>query len=143
LAAIGQAAGAVLSRKGYVVMQASGETIDGATAAYQRIFGGIGVAVLFFLWMCWRGDKMTTPVPWRKASRWVVINALSGPVIGVACFQWALSAAPSGVVLAIVATQPIAVIPLSYFLEGDKPSARSLIGGSVAVAGVVALMLAR
>jgi len=144
LAALGQAGGAVLSRKGYLLMQATGETLDGGTAAYQRIVGGVGVALVFFLWLRWRGNgaEMARGA-WRKAAPWITVNALSGPVIGVACFQWALATAPSGVVLAIVATQPLAVMPLAYVLEGDRPSVRSLIGGAVAVAGVAALALAR
>ena len=44
-------------------------------------------------------------------------------------------------VLAIVATTPLAVIPFTYVLEGERPSVQSLIGGAVAVLGAVALTL--
>jgi drug/metabolite transporter (DMT)-like permease len=47
------------------------------------------------------------------------------------------------VVLPIVATMPIVVIPFAYFLEGDRPSARSLAGGVLAVLGAIALALIR
>jgi drug/metabolite transporter (DMT)-like permease len=46
-------------------------------------------------------------------------------------------------VLPIVATTPLVIIPLSYLLEGERPSRRSLAGGAIAVAGAVALALAR
>jgi drug/metabolite transporter (DMT)-like permease len=78
---------------------------------------------------------------WRKAWPWVIINVLGGPVIGVSCYQWALSTTPSGIVLPIVATVPLAVIPFAYRLEGDRPGWRSLAGGIIAVAGVIALTL--
>jgi drug/metabolite transporter (DMT)-like permease len=144
IAALGQAGGAVLSRKGFQVTQMAGLTLDGGTAAYQRILGGVGVAQAFFIWLQWRGNSGQRPAgAWRKAVPWITVNALAGPVVGVACFQWALAIAPSGVVLPIVATVPLAVMPLSFVLEGDRPSMRSLIGSAIAIAGVVALTLVR
>jgi len=71
----------------------------------------------------------------------VVLNSLAGPTLGVGCYQWALATEPSGIVLPIVATLPIAVIPFAYLLEGERPTARSLAGGLLAVLGAVALAL--
>jgi drug/metabolite transporter (DMT)-like permease len=71
----------------------------------------------------------------------VLLNALAGPTLGVACFQWALRSTPSGIVLPIVATTPLAVIPFTYYLENDRPGIRSLAGGALAVAGVAGLTL--
>jgi drug/metabolite transporter (DMT)-like permease len=143
LAAIGQGGGAVLSRKAFQVAAQAGQSIDGGTAAYQRILGGIGVAAVYFVWV--RGRNLTlTPgksIEWRKAWPWVVVNTLGGPVLGVGCYQWALSTTPSGIVLPIVATLPLVVIPFAWRLEGDRPGGRSIIGGMIAVAGVIALTL--
>jgi drug/metabolite transporter (DMT)-like permease len=69
--------------------------------------------------------------------------ALFGPVVGVACYQWALATAPSGIVLPIVALCPVVILPLSYFWEGDRPHPRSYVGGAVAVACAIGLALAR
>jgi len=41
--------------------------------------------------------------------------------------------------LPIVAVTPIVIIPFSYRIEGERPSIRSLLGGSMAVACAVAL----
>jgi len=71
----------------------------------------------------------------------VVLNAIVGPALGVACFQWALSISPSGIVLPIVATTPVVTIPLAYWMDGDRPSLRSIVGGVIAVTGTVALAL--
>jgi drug/metabolite transporter (DMT)-like permease len=56
-----------------------------------------------------------------------VANALVGATLGVSCYQWALKAAPSSVVLAFV-------------LEGTRPTPRAMVGAVVAVVGVVVLV---
>src|SRR6185436_20182894 len=48
ITALGQSFGAVLSRKAYGVARQTGENIDGITAAYQRILGGLLVALLCY-----------------------------------------------------------------------------------------------
>jgi drug/metabolite transporter (DMT)-like permease len=141
LAAIGQGGGAVLSRRAFQVVAHAGQSIDGGTAAYQRILGGIGVAAVYFVWVRSRQATVTDYIEWRKAWPWVVVNTLGGPVFGVGCYQWALSTTPSGIVLPIVATLPLVVIPFAWRLEGDRPGGRSIIGGMIAVAGVIALTL--
>ncbi len=152
IAALGQGGGAVITRKAYAVAQQAGVSIDGGTAAYQRILGGLGLTLVFLL--VYRGvrrwrrpaiqDQGTarTPRPWARAWPWVLVNSLAGPAIGVACYQWALSIAPTGVVLAIVASTPLAIIPFAYLLNGERPGVPSLIGGLIAVIGAMALTLA-
>lgn len=154
LASFCQALGAVLSRKGFAVAQAAGENIDGITAAYQRILGGVllGAAVFAVVKYNLRSPHpeplplqggvggVTVASPWRRAWPMVLINGLAGPALGVSCYQWALKTTPTGVVLPIVAITPIVIIPFSYYLEGERPGKRSLLGGAIAVAGAVALV---
>ncbi len=143
LAAIGQGGGAVLSRKASLAAAHAGQSIDGGTAAFQRIIGGIGVAVIYFGYRWLRGTHThgLAQLEWRKSWPWVLLNTIGGPVLGVACYQWALSTTPSGIVLPIVATLPLAVIPVAWRFEGDRPGKQSVLGGIIAVAGVVALTL--
>jgi drug/metabolite transporter (DMT)-like permease len=145
VAALGQALGAVLSRKAYQVAALAGQSIDGGTAAYQRILGGLGVAALFFVVIQaqTKESKARSPGAWGAAWPWIIFNVLAGPTVGVSCYQWALATTPSGIVLPIVATTPLVIIPFSYKVEGDRPGVRSLIGGAIAVAGAVALTLVR
>ena len=139
-AAVGQGAGAVLSRQAYRVAERAGEHIDGLTAAYQRIIAGLAVGILVWLISRWRGRS---EVKERNGEKhlwaWVVTNALAGPAIGVACYQWALSQQPTGIVLPIVALTPLVIIPFSRYVEGERPRKRSLAGGVVAVIGVFIL----
>jgi drug/metabolite transporter (DMT)-like permease len=155
LAAFGQGFGAVLSRKAFDVARLAGENPDGLTAAYQRslgglIFGGLCLLVVKRHWigrfatrssgepdLAGRADK------WRGAWRWVLLNAVTGPALGVSCYQWGLKVAPTGVVLTIVAITPLVIIPLAARVEGEKPGRRSLMGGILAVLGAVGLALTR
>lgn len=145
-AAVGQGLGAVISRRAYDVATATGESVDGITAAYQRIAGGVVLTVGYFVVRAWlRRERNDTPKvkPTVLAHGWVVLNSLCGAVIGVSCYQWALSTTPAGIVLPIVATTPLVIVPLAWWFERERPTRRSLLGGLVAVAGVVALALAR
>ena len=152
IAAYGQGFGAVLSRKAYAIIEASGGKIDGITAAFQRVVGGVLVSGLFVLVVKRReilaqlpGAKHPEDLPavnpdrWRKGWYWIVLNGLAGPTLGVSCYQWALLNNGTGVVMPIVALTPLAVVPLAYFIEGERPSLRSIIGGVIAVIGAVAL----
>jgi len=146
LAAAGQGIGAVLSRRAYEITTDAGMTIDGITAAYQRISGGLLITAAYFAWIWWRERQAAATRPSHRFNQrgmgYMFGNAMLGPIIGVSCYQWALATTPSGIVLPIVATTPLVLIPLTCWFEGDRPSKRSLAGGAVAVAGVVALTLA-
>ncbi len=144
LAGLGQGGGAVLSRKAYLTAALAHQHVDGGTAAYQRMVGGLGLVLAFFLLVSIRhGTDDGRSRGWRRAGPWIVAHTLTGPVVGVSCYQWALGTTPSGIVLPIVATTPLAVIPLACVLEGDRPGTRALAGGVLAVAGAVALALVR
>jgi len=147
LAAAGQGLGAVLSRQAYSLTTAAGGHIDGISAAYQRIIGGLLITAAFYLvrHFTTRRPPPTCNLLGYKWRGWglIVANALCGPALGVSCYQWALATTPSGIVLPIVATTPLVIVPLAWWIDGDRPSRRSLVGGVIAVAGVVALTLVK
>jgi drug/metabolite transporter (DMT)-like permease len=146
VAAFGQGFGAVLSRKAYQVTELAGGSIDGLTAAYQRILAGWMVAALFFMLKRRAAAAPMTLSPsqrWKRSGPWILMNALAGPTLGVGCYQWALATTPTGIVLPIVATTPLVVIPLALLVEGERPSARSLLGAFLAVVGAASLTIVR
>jgi drug/metabolite transporter (DMT)-like permease len=152
VSALGGAGGAVLSRKAYLLAHASGQSIDGANAAFQRVVGGLLIAGICLLVVKRRAlstqsqtppHPMTEAAKWRRLWPWVLVNGLAGQTLGVSCMQWALERTPTGIVLAIIATTPIVIIPFSRFFEGERPSVHSLVGSAVAVAGVLGLTLSR
>lgn len=154
LSGLGGALGAVFSRRAFTATAAANETIDGANAAFQRIIGGVLVAGVFLAIVRWQKSRTLAHAAGeddcshdaRERKRvwiWVVCNAIAGPTLGVSCMQWALRTTPTGVVLAIVAMTPLAVIPLARMFEGEKPTVYSLLGSTVAVAGAVGLILSK
>ena len=141
LSAAGQGVGAVISRKAFAVAAAAQETIDPGTAAYQRALGGLAVAALVFAIVAfWRAER---PREKGRAWPWVLGNALTGPVLGVTCFQWALRTTPAGIVQPIVAAAPLLTIPFAALIEGTRPRATYYVGAVLAVAGVSGLMVWR
>lgn len=153
LGAVGQGGGVVLSRKAYEVCALAGQPMDGITAAYQRILGGVIISGLALLavkrqFLLSRASDLqpptlTTTEKWRKSGKWIVFNALAGPTLGVSCYQWALKTTPSAVVLPIVALSPLVVMPFARWLEQERPSRRSTLGAVIAVAGAAALALVK
>lgn len=141
IGACGQGFGTVVSRKAYAVAAHAGENIDGLTAAYQRICGGVFFAAApYFFNRCRRNpDGPGFRERMRPAWKWLFANATIGPALGVGSMQYALANAPTGIVLPIIALAPLTIIPLSKRFEGEQPTGRSLIGGAIAVAGVVGL----
>lgn len=140
VSAMGQGTGAVLSRKAFAVLAAMGQSTDPGTAAYERVIGGLVVAAgaLAFA-MAHRRQQVPAAGP---AGRWVLGNAITGPVLGVTCYQWALRTTPAGIVQPIVAAAPLLTIPLSRWIEGAARPRRSYYLGCVlAIAGVTGLML--
>lgn len=143
-----QGSSAVISRKAYEISAAAGHSFhtvtDGINAAYQRILGGICVSLIFFVYL--RIAHKATPDgrnDWRRGWHWVAANAMAGPAFGVSCYQWALMTEKTSIVLPIVATTPLAVMPLAHYLEGDRITWRTALGGVLAVAGVIGLSYSR
>jgi drug/metabolite transporter (DMT)-like permease len=151
LAALGNGYGAVLSRKAFAVAAAAHQSIDGGTAGYQRLLGGLLVGAISILLVKRReifaqitdanAPRMPSKEKWKRAWMWVFFNSLAGQTLGVSCFQWALKTTPTGLVMALVSTTPLVIIPFAWKFEGDKAHRRSIIGGAIAVAGAIALVL--
>ena len=147
IGAIGQAWGAVVSRQGFLLDHKIGLQLDGPSSAYQRLLGGIVcvalVAGITGVLTHWRQTQKPHDRLWRLALPWIFGNAVAGPVLGVACYQWGLRDSPSAIVLSIVSTTPLAVMMLSFIFEKTRPTPRALSGSLLAVLGVVALVCGR
>lgn len=147
IACAGQGWGAVISRKAYAVAEASQFEVDGMSAAFQRILPGLAIAAFavliarrsMVLAHLRRRAVETAHRSWRRAWPWTMMNALAGPSLGVASFQWALQTTPTGIVLPIVALTPLVVVPLAQIMEGERPGWRAWTGGAIAVGGVIGL----
>ncbi len=149
LAAFGNALGVVLSRKAYAIAHAHGETIDGGSAAFQRIIGGLLLAAVLMMLLKHRhgnataGATLSGMEKWKRIGPWVLLNSLAGQTLGVSAMQWSLETTPAGISMSIIALTPLAVIPLTRVFGGEKITVRSVLGGGIAVAGVICLTLIR
>jgi drug/metabolite transporter (DMT)-like permease len=152
VAACGQGFGALVSRKGVLVADAAGEAAHNATfginAAYHRILAGVAFVALWYLVRRALGKRPRLAASkqsedGRRGFFWMLANGLAGPVAGVGSYQWALATTPSGIVLPIVATAPLLSIPIAFWLEGDRPTRRAIVGGVIAVAGCAALAVVK
>ena len=139
LSAVGQGVGAVISRKAFATAAAWHQAMDPGSAAYQRALGGLLFAALVLLTV--RGGGRILASERRRAWPWVLGNALTGPVLGVTCFQWALRTTPAGIVQPIVAAAPLLTIPFAARLEGSRPRLAYYVGAALAVVGVSGLLL--
>lgn len=155
LAAFGQGMGAVLSRKAYLEAELAGEltTADstaesiwlGATAGYQRLLGGIFIIAMFYALSrrikSWQSYPEASHANDPKSLKlgFIAFNAMTGPIVGLICFQWALATTPSMIVQPIVAMTPLIIMPFAWWMEGDRPTMRAILGAAVAVLGVIAL----
>jgi drug/metabolite transporter (DMT)-like permease len=74
--------------------------------------------------------------PWA----WLGAAVMFGPVLGVSCFQWALSLQNSVLVLSVTASAPVLIMPLAAWLDGDRPARLAIVGAVIAVAGVILLL---
>jgi drug/metabolite transporter (DMT)-like permease len=142
LSALGQGAGTVLSRKAFATARAAGLDLDPGTATFERLLGGLLVALV--AWLVIRSARLatTTETPHTDSGRawpWVFANTLTGPVLGVTCLQWALSTTPAGIVQSIVATAPLLTAPLALGLGEALPRGRYFAGAILAVAGTIVL----
>jgi drug/metabolite transporter (DMT)-like permease len=156
LAGCGQGFGAALSRLAQAEAVREGLVITGIGQAFLRVLPGMGFAMLTWYFSMklpnWLGGgkraderkfiRGANKVMNRRVWLWLLAAASCGPIGGVSCFQWALGELRSGVVLSITATTPLLVMPLSYWLEQDRPGWRGVLGAIIAVAGVIGMVVA-
>ncbi|MCB1077579.1 MAG: DMT family transporter [Verrucomicrobiae bacterium] len=143
VAGFGQGTGAVISRKANEVEHAIGVDVNGISEAGQRVIAGVLVAwITAWVWNRIHPGRLPSEISGAKRRgvtfAWLLMAALCGPVIGVSCFQQALASMEnSGLVLAVVAITPIVLMPMAWLVEKDRPTRLSLIGGILAVGGVI------
>jgi drug/metabolite transporter (DMT)-like permease len=137
----------MFSSKAFKVIHAAGGSLDGLTAGFQRMVGGLGISLLFYAVLRAANHNAKDPLlaiatPERKkAWFWIIGNSLAGQTLGVSAMQWALATTDASVVLVIIATSPILVIPLSRLATGERITPRAVLGALIAVGGVAGLIL--
>ncbi|MGG6264767.1 DMT family transporter [Leptolyngbya sp. AN03gr2] len=129
LAAIGQAAGAVMSRSALVSTE-----IDSLWSTLIRLFGG---TIVLFIWILLRNQprEMIKPLRDRRLLTIIAGTAFISTYLGIWLQQTSLKYATTGIAQALSSTSPLFVIPLSRAI-GDRVSMRSVIGVLISLLGV-------
>lgn len=144
LSACGLALAGVLTRRAGMSADGSGAVLTGISggigAAFARNLGGAVVAFVAG-WMIAARSSAAPAGSGRHGWWWLTGTAICGPSLGVLCYQWALLESPAATVQAVLALVPVAVMPLAWMSEGDRPGAWAWIGAAVAVAGSVGVAL--
>ena len=137
LAALTQAAGAVLSR--WALTESS---VSALQSALIRLLAGTGVLLL---WILIRREKIGNwlkPAPRKQL--WGILAAVIffGTYIAIWLQQLAFQFTRVGIAQTLLATSPLFILPVSA-LQKEKLSLRSVLGVLISIAGVGLIFLAR
>lgn len=134
-AALGQAAGLVLSK--YGMLRAGGE-VQPMEASFIRMF--ISLIVIWAISAA-RGQVKETVMAMRdrKAMLHSLGGAFFGPFLGVWMSLVAVKLISTGVAATLNAMTPVLIIPVVIFYYKEKISFRALLGALIAVFGVALL----
>ncbi len=133
LAAFGQALGNVLTKLG-------GTHISALEISIVRlVFGIAGLGVV--LGAMGRLSRAAEPLRERRTFAILFVATFLGTFLGIWLMNAGLRYTYTGIASTLSSTSPIFVLPLAYFIEGEKLSLRSIVGACVAVVGVAVLFL--
>jgi drug/metabolite transporter (DMT)-like permease len=134
LAAITNAAGAVLSRAAFATT-----TIEPLWAALLRLNAG----VLILLPLVWfnRDNGATASHPYWRSRRVIVASffaAFCGTYLGIWLQQTAIKLTAAGIASTLLQTSPLFVMPFAMWM-GEKVSVRAIAGVGIAISGIALL----
>jgi drug/metabolite transporter (DMT)-like permease len=132
--AMGQALGLVLSKKGL------SDDFSSLSATLMRMLVAV-VAIWLFALVQGQASETLNALRDRKALWFTAGGAFSGPFVGVWLSMLAVQHAHVGIASALMASSPIALIPLSHWIFDERISSRSVGGTIVALAGLTIIFL--
>jgi drug/metabolite transporter (DMT)-like permease len=135
LAALGQAAGLVLSK------QAMGDNFSPFSATLIRMIAAVASLWIIAIFQGQAAKTVQTVVANPKGLRWAIFGAFFGPVFGVSASLLAVQHTAVGVASTIMALPPVVMLPISYFFYKEKLNWQSILGTLVAIGGVALLFI--
>lgn len=135
LAALGQAAGLVLSKQGM------GDNFSPFAATLIRMIAAVASLWIVAAFQGQAVKTVQTVIANPKGLRWAIFGAFFGPVFGVSASLLAVQHTAVGVASTIMALPPVVMLPISYFFYKEKLNWQSILGTLVAIGGVALLFL--
>ncbi|NLE20488.1 MAG: DMT family transporter [Clostridiales bacterium] len=133
LAALGQAAGVLLSKLGMLDLGA-------VPAAQIRLVGGtLGMALILSLLRQWRLVPPILKSPGGRTT--LAFSVLLGTLVGMVLSMQSIKLIPAAVASVLFSLMPVMILPISAFFLKEKVTARETLGALVAVGGVALLFL--
>ena len=109
------------------------------SASLIRTLVGIVILWLFLFARGGLGQRLKPILTAPRALAFLVLASLSGPVLGTTLVLLSLQFTSVGLSSTLTGTTPIVLIPIGYFVFGEKITARAILGACVAVSGVALL----
>jgi drug/metabolite transporter (DMT)-like permease len=135
VAALGQAAGSLLSRR---AMQVGLEPL--AAAVGRILTGGIGLYAIALI--------SRDAIPWTRALlvRRTFVRVGLASLVGTYCGIWLaqtalLRARSTGVATTLLATSPVFALPIAHLAGSERMTVRAVIGVLITIAGIAALSM--
>jgi drug/metabolite transporter (DMT)-like permease len=105
------------------------------------------LVALVTLWLlaAFRGQLHDTFDKWRNrpALKSIVAGSVVGPFLGIWLSLQAVQLAPVGIAATLMALPPVILIPLGYFVYGERVGRRGIVGTAIAFCGVTLILLPR
>ena len=128
LAALGQAVGLILSKKGI------GDYDPMAATQIRAIFGFVCFAL--FITVLGRWGKVRSAVQNREGMKAVSIGTVFGPFVGVSLSLFAVQHTQTGIASTLMALVPILIIFPSSLMFKEKITTRQVVGAVISFIGV-------
>ena len=130
--ALGQSVGLLFSKFGL-----AGD-FPPISANLIRVTAGV-LALLFYFGVTDRLRGTFASLRDGRATAFIGLGAVTGPVLGVVLSLIAIAKAPLGVAATLMSLSPIILLPVSHFLFKEKVGGHAILGTLLALAGAAAL----
>ncbi len=130
--ALGQSVGLVFSKFGL-----AGD-FPPIAANLIRVTAGV-LALLFYFGVTGRLRGTLASLRDGRATAFIGLGAVTGPVLGVVLSLMAIARAPLGVAATLMSLSPIILLPVSHFVFKEKVGGHAILGTLLALAGAAAL----
>ena len=130
--ALGQSIGLVFSKFGLA------GNFPPISANLIRVTAGVA-ALLFFFGASGRLRGTLCALRDGRATAFIGLGAVTGPVLGVVLSLVAITRAPMGVAATLMSLSPVILLPVSHLIFKEKVGGHAILGTLLALAGAAAL----
>ncbi len=136
--AAGQGIGIALAKKG-MLLDPDAALHPLSATLIRMIVGAIFVWAIILLWG--KLPELRKGIKDRQGMKYTAAGAFIGPFIGVTLSMVAVTMTKAGIAQTLMSLMPVMIIPVMWFMYGQKTTWRGVLGAFVTVIGVAILFL--